>query len=229
MEKARSATFRNLLLAGVAAAGVAFAAADAQAQNISTFPSGGIGTTPAINDVFGIREGIFGGNLFLISTIVPVNATIELIGFESGATNTFNINGGAPEFTVGPGQNGTIGSPIGTTVNVVLNPGLLQFAFTTSLGGGVINGLNVLPATDLPNFFVSFGATGDSTINGITTSIGPVLLIAFDDGGAGPDDNHDDLVIRLTLTPIGVPEPATLAMFGMGLLGLGLASRRRKA
>ena len=56
---------------------------------------------------------------------------------------------------------------------------------------------------------------------------GNTAWLFWDDSGAGPDDNHDDMLIKAVFTPKGVPEPGTLGLFGLGLLGLWAGSRRR--
>jgi hypothetical protein len=53
-----------------------------------------------------------------------------------------------------------------------------------------------------------------------------VLYFGYDDNGAGSDDNHDDMIVSARFTP--VPEPATLAMWGIGALGMMFAGRRRR-
>ena len=52
--------------------------------------------------------------------------------------------------------------------------------------------------------------------------------VFWDDSGAGPDDNHDDMLIKAVFTPRSVPEPATLGLFGLGLLGVWAGARRRR-
>jgi hypothetical protein len=61
--------------------------------------------------------------------------------------------------------------------------------------------------------------------------IGNSAWLFWDDPGAGPDDNHDDMIIRAVFTPAtSVPEPGALALFGLGLLESGSrAGRRRNA
>jgi hypothetical protein len=59
------------------------------------------------------------------------------------------------------------------------------------------------------------------------------LFLGFDDNGAGPDDNHDDMIVRALFVPAAspvvvgsVPEATSAAMW-VGLVGLaGWAARR---
>jgi hypothetical protein len=50
--------------------------------------------------------------------------------------------------------------------------------------------------------------------------------LLWDDSGANVDDNHDDLIVRLTYRS-SVPEPGSLALLGLGLAGVALFRRKR--
>lgn len=52
-----------------------------------------------------------------------------------------------------------------------------------------------------------------------------VLYFGYDDQVSNPDDNHDDFIIRASIT--AVPEPATWAMLITGFGLVGMAARRR--
>ncbi|MDO9506122.1 MAG: PEP-CTERM sorting domain-containing protein [Hydrogenophaga sp.] len=175
-------------------------------------------------------EGWYGADLYLSGG--PAQITVDYFGAEAGFLNSF-AGFGSCGFNHG-GNNTFTGSPLQTCVVNNVASGLLSFAFTSPLGVAS-NGSNPDNTTDgIPNFFVSltsiagFGGL-DTTLDMSTSGSGTIAWLFFDDGGAGDDDNHDDMVVRLTITggSVGIPEPGTIALLGAALLGMGAVRRRR--
>jgi hypothetical protein len=217
----------KFLLAGVAAVGLALSAASASAAPLLqinggtpfvTPPNGGDGITG--NQIIPNTPGYVGGQIVALSS---VTLTFTFIGYEASWLDNFYVNG-TQVF-----QNKT--STPGATYQVTVDAGAIDFGFLTNVnlqdgfGQTYVSNLNPPPNVD-KDVDIWTGACDKS--NATSFAENETICISPDDGGAGPNDNHDDLVVSVSAVP-AVPEPGTLAVFGAALAGLGLLRRRRQA
>lgn len=205
---------KALMIAGF----LSLAAGVAQASVITSISGGTVQNQPAV-DYFGNGPQVFGsiptitwsstnsysvfgytGGYGLNSNGYWTGATGPYIGSNDG-TSTMTLALGAPVSTIGAFLNYAPGGGSAPTISVYDSASNLIESYV----------LNFATSGNDQGYFFGF-SEATSIISSFVLSGSYIVAANITTGGVGSD----------------VPEPAALAIFGLGLAGLGFAARRRK-
>lgn len=152
---------------------------------------------------YDLTEMTMGGSLLL--TEAAARLTFTLVGFESTLNNVFTAGGkSVSNFTTGSEEQPNLGASF-TFENVAA--GLLNFGFLSN-GAGALKG----------NGHVATGI--------MLAADNRSALVLFNDRFG--DRDFDDMVVKLTVTPVPEPETISMLLAGLGLMGLMARRQQRR-
>jgi hypothetical protein len=197
----------------------------ANAASLLQISGGSAIVTPTSNDVLGSGQSLL-NDAVVSATQTGIKLEFYFWGYEAGWTDTLLTDfGDDANNSHTPQASGSVPFPGFATplFGGIQSTTDIKLAFNVNSGALILSqGDDTYTAHIALAYLNEDGTISDTATN--------MVVFALDDGGAGPDDNHDDYVGYIKASAVPLPAAAWLfgsTLFGVG--GIGYGRSRRKA